>query len=346
MSRASARPCPPPQPAPLLPQAAFNTKPSPDQQRLPPTRGCPHIDAVPRLALIANPAAGQGRGARVIARVREAFRHVGCTDVHVTERAGDEARFATRLADDGVDTIAVLGGDGTWSKVAGALVQHRAECRIAMVAAGTGNDFVKTARVPATDYSAMAKLAADGPDFAVDVAHIGSQPFLNVAGFGFDASVIAETEKGSFLRGKSLYVVTALRQLFGYEGFEMAVDDESEYSRYLILAIANGQFFGGAFRIAPRASLQDGVLDAITIRNATPMRRMNIFASAIRGTHTALPEVTERRAASFRLRFPTPPIYQADGELRRATETELVIGVTPRALRVVTTVGGNGAGPG
>ena len=300
---------------------------------------------MPRIALIANPAAGQGRGARVITRVREAFRHVGCTDVHVTERAGDEARFARELAGDGVDTIAVLGGDGTWSKVAGALVQCRAECRIAMVAAGTGNDFVKTARVPATDYLAMAKLASDGPDFHADVAHVGSQPFLNVAGFGFDASVIAETEKGSLLRGKALYVVTALRQLFGYEGFDMAVDDERDFSRYLILAIANGQFFGGAFRIAPRASLQDGVLDAVTIRNAMPMRRMQIFAAAMRGTHTSLPEVTERRASSFTLRFPTPPVYQADGELRRATETELRIGVTPRALRVVTTMDGNGAAP-
>lgn len=301
---------------------------------------------MPRIALIANPAAGQGQGARVMARVRDAFRQVGCTEVHVTERAGDEARFARQLADDGIDTIAVLGGDGTWSKVAGALVQCRAECRIAMVAAGTGNDFVKTARVPATDYAAMAKLSADGPDIAVDVAHIGSQPFLNVAGFGFDASVIAETEKGSFLRGKSLYIVTALRQLFGYEGFDMAVDAEPAFGRYLILAIANGQFFGGAFRIAPRASLQDGLLDAVTIRNATPLRRMNIFASAMRGTHTALPEVAERRASSFRLRFPTPPIYQADGELRRATETELEIGVTPRALRVVTTPNGNGSGSG
>ena len=298
-----------------------------------------------RIALIANPAAGQGRGARVIAHVRDAFRHVGCTDVHVTERAGDEARFATELAGNGIDTIAVLGGDGTWSKVAGALVQARAECRMAMVAAGTGNDFVKTARVPATDYAAMAQLAADGPDFLADVAHIGSQPFLNVAGFGFDASVIAETEKGSFLRGKALYVVTALRQLFGYDGFDMAIDDEPAFSRYLILAIANGQFFGGAFRIAPRASLQDGVLDAVTIRNATPLRRMTIFASAMRGTHTTLPEVAERQASSFRLRFPAPPVYQADGELHRATETELEIGVTPRALRVVTTIDGNGAGP-
>ena len=301
---------------------------------------------MPRIALIANPAAGQGRGARVIPDVRAAFRHVGCTDVHVTERSGDEARFATRLADDGIDTIAVLGGDGTWSKVAGALVKAQAECRVAMVAAGTGNDFVKTARVPATDYAAMAKLSADGPDFAVDVAHIGSDPFLNVAGFGFDASVIAETEKGSFLRGKTLYVATALRQLFGYQGFDMALDDETSFGRYLILAIANGQFFGGAFRIAPRASLQDGMLDAVMIRNATPLRRMNIFAAAMRGTHTALPEVVERRGSSFRLRFPTPPVYQADGELRRATETELEIGVTPRALRVVTTVDGNGTAPG
>ncbi len=298
---------------------------------------------VPTIALIANPTAGRGRGGRCLPRVREAFQHVGVREVHITRQAGDEARLAERLAGDGADTIAVLGGDGTWSKVAGALIGCGAECRVAMIAAGTGNDFVKTARIPARDFTAMARLASDGPDFRVDVARIGDQPFLNVAGFGFDASVIAEIEKGgSMLRGQALYIVTALRQLFGYQGFDMAVDGEADFSRHLMLAIANGQFFGGAFHIAPRASLQDGVLDAIAIRNATPMRRMKIFGAAMRGVHTELPEVTERQAKTFRLRFPEPPVYQADGELRRATDTELEIGVIPGALRVVALASTNG----
>lgn len=295
------------------------------------------------IVLIANPAAGRGRGARCLPRVREAFQYVGVREVHITRQAGDEARLAERLAGDGAETIAVLGGDGTWSKVAGALVRCGAECRVAMIAAGTGNDFVKTARIPARDFRMMARLAAEGADIRVDVARVGDQPFLNVAGFGFDASVIEQTEQsGSMLRGQALYVVTALRQLFGYRGFDMAVDGAQGFDRHLMLAIANGQFFGGAFRIAPRASLQDGLLDAIAIRNATPMRRMKIFGAAMRGVHTELPEVVERQATSFRLRFPEPPVYQADGELRRATDTELEIGVTPGALRVVAVVEGNG----
>ncbi|HUF26405.1 MAG TPA: diacylglycerol kinase family protein [Gemmatimonadaceae bacterium] len=298
------------------------------------------------ITMIANPTAGRGRGGRVLARVREAFKRVGVGEIHLTQRAGDEARLAERLAGDGADTIAVLGGDGTWSKVASAILGCGADCRLAMVAAGTGNDFVKSAGIPAGDFPAMAALAADGPDVRVDMPHIGTDTFLNVAGFGFDASVLAGTENSTFLRGQALYVVTALRQLFSYRGFDMGVNEEQAFGRYLMLAVANGQFFGGAFRIAPRASLQDGILDVITIRNATPARRLQIFASAMRGTHTALPEVVERRAASFTLRFPEPPIYQADGELRRATTAELEIGVRPGALRIVVSPSPNGAAPG
>ncbi|HET9003664.1 MAG TPA: acylglycerol kinase family protein, partial [Gemmatimonadaceae bacterium] len=66
--------------------------------------------------LIVNPAAGGGRSARLLATVRRAFDGVGARETILTKCAGDEVRCVRRALDAGADTIAILGGDGTWSK--------------------------------------------------------------------------------------------------------------------------------------------------------------------------------------------------------------------------------------
>jgi diacylglycerol kinase (ATP) len=103
-----------------------------------------------------------------------------------------------------------------------------------------------------------------------------------------------------------------------------------------MLVIANARNFGGAFRIAPSASLTDGRLDAIAIRDASPLRRLALFAAAVRGTHTSHPEVSAEQSSRFTLAFSSPPAYETDGEYRRARSDELEIACVPGALRVVS----------
>jgi diacylglycerol kinase (ATP) len=289
--------------------------------------------------VIMNPAAGRGRGARKLPALRSAFAAGGITDIELTTAPGDEARLARQALQDGCSTVIAVGGDGTWSKVAAALAGS--DCRLALVAAGTGNDFAKSLGVPATDPVAMARLAVDGPDERIDMGRIGDRLFLNIAGFGFDASVAQAMLETPWLTGEALYLFASARQLFAFRGLEIDVvpDRAIGFRNRLLLAICNGRRFGGSFVIAPNAMLDDGQLDAITIGEATPLRRAALFAAATGGTHLGFPEVTERRASSFLLRFRAPPVFQADGELHQAVTTELEVGCLPRALRVVTSGG-------
>ena len=100
----------------------------------------------------------------------------------------------------------------------------------------------------------------------------------------------------------------------------------------------------GAFRIAPNASVTDGLLDAISIAvGVSPLRRLALFAGAARGTHINQPEVASERAARFTLDFAQPPAFETDGEYNRASSTRVEICCVPRALRVVTSALGGGA---
>jgi diacylglycerol kinase (ATP) len=291
------------------------------------------------VAVIVNPASGRGRGRRRLEAVRRAFEHIGARWIECTRHAGDERHLTERALNAGATTIVAVGGDGTWSNVADAMLTSGAgECRLALVAAGTGNDFAKTIGAPAADLQRTAQLVADGSDMRVDVGRIEDRHFLNIAGFGFDTAVLEESLRSSVLRGRALYISAALRQLMRYRGIHISVGTNGDRweAHHLMLIVANAKHFGGSFRIAPEASPQDGLLDAISVLDAPVLRRLALFRAVIAGTHMRLPEVRARRASTICLRFHTPPAFEADGEYRLASTTDIEISCLPSALRVVT----------
>lgn len=303
--------------------------------------------------LLVNPAAGRGRALRRLDSARHALTRVGPFDMVTTEQAGDEARLALEAANDGVRALVVLGGDGTVSRVAAALVDAGATTPIAILGAGTGNDLAKSLGSPAFDYAAMAELVKTGISRPIDVGAADGRIFVNAFGVGFDVAVLERTTRARWLRGNSLYVVSALDQLFTYGGFrasditDMAREADAvsatpinravtkERRHWLTIVVANGQWFGGAFRIAPEASLTDGMLDVVAIADASPLRRAMLFGGAPRGAHVHAPEVQYVRREHLTLDFDSPPWYQIDGELFRATRATIEVQTVKNALHVI-----------
>jgi diacylglycerol kinase (ATP) len=271
--------------------------------------------------------------------VRQAFAAHGVTDVRLTTGPRQERDLARRAVEDGAETIVAVGGDGTWSNVANAILAMGADVRLGLLSGGTGCDFAKTTGSPATDPEATARLAVEGPDTRVDVGRIEDRYFLNVSGFGFDIAVLEDISRIPLLKGNAVYMVSALRQLLGYRGVEIEIASDAARrgaARHLMLIVANARNFGGAFRIAPNASLTDGLLDAVSIHDASALRRLSLFGAAGKGTHVSAPEVSVEQAPRFVLRFAQPPAYETDGEYNRAQSAELEIACVPGALRVVT----------
>ncbi len=284
------------------------------------------------ITVVANPAAGGGRGQRVIARLRPLLLARGVSDIRETRAQGDEATLTAAAIADGATSIIAVGGDGTWSRCAAVLGAARSTTSLALLAAGRGNDFARTPGLPVHDHLRTLALAQQQRWRACDLGRVDDTWFLNVAGFGFDAHVLARAQHAG--GGRFAYAGVALRALASYRPVQVAVDDAPPRDT-LLLAVANGAHFGGTFHVAPGAALDDGLLDVVQVADLPPWRRLPVLAAAVRGRHVQHAAASHRAVPAATLTFAEPPVYQADGELHRATARTLRVSVAPGALRLV-----------
>ncbi len=288
--------------------------------------------------VVFNPHSGKGRGAQFVAPVLQGLAGAKRLEHGLTQGPRDEARLAEEAIRRGFRRIVAVGGDGTWSNVGNAILRSGEPVALGLVPAGTGCDLAKTLGVPSRDVGACCRVVLEGRARAIDVGRIEDKHFLNIAGFGYDVAVLEDSWNVAYLEGGALYLYCALRQLRSYRGFsvETEVDGRSlGRSEMLMIIVANARIFGGGFRVAPHADVEDGKLDAIAVANMGFAGRVNALARLLRGTHLKHPGVSAAAAKHFVYRFEKPPAYETDGEWNRARSAELVVQAVPRALRVL-----------
>lgn len=292
--------------------------------------------------VIANPAAGGGRGAKVLEKVRTAVKGERSVTVKTTHAAGEETTLAAEAIAAGARVIVAVGGDGTWSKVAAALLQAGHPPSLALIAAGTGNDFAKSVGAPARDVARTLALIKAGTTRTVDAGTVDGRIFLVCCGFGFDTAVLRRMQSVRRLRGSARYVCAALRELSAYDGFDVEIvnsgaggADQQDVRRLLLLVVANARHYGGAFTIAPNANVADGMLDGIALSDVRTLARARLLVAATRGLHVWSEAVNEYQRRGFDLRFADPPLYNVDGDVYQATSRTVRVDCLPAALEVV-----------
>jgi len=288
--------------------------------------------------VIVNPAAGRGNGRKIGSRIRDSF--AGASIVE-TREPGEEAELARRAIERGATSLVSVGGDGTCSGIAGAIVTSGGDCGLAVVPCGTGNDFAKTLGVRAYSSDQIAALVSLGETKRIDVGLADGHYFLNNCGFGFDASVLEASKNVRWLKGDAVYIYSALAQLFTYRGTAVSVNGIRglKSAQILMITVSNGRSLGGAFRIAPGASVTDEELDTCFFADSNVVERVRLFAAALRGTHLTLPPVTSARIRELVLTFEGRPGMEIDGELRHAKSARVELKCVPRALSVFAAPG-------
>lgn len=298
---------------------------------------------MPTIALIANPRAGKGRGAAAADAAGAALADAGAdVRVHIGASAADTRRLTGAALAAHPDAIVVVGGDGTLSEILSELAG--AEVPLALVPAGTGNDFARALGLPRHDPAGAALLALNGVRRRIDVGEIEAggriTPFLTVAALGFDAKVSDRTNLLRWPRGAARYYLAILIEVVRLRPtrFRLACDGESaREAPGTLVAVGNTVSYGGGMPICPEARPDDGLLDVVHVAPLGRARLLALFPLLLRGRHLARPEVSHRRVGEISVSAPDLVVY-ADGE--RIAEKECTIRVRPGALTVMVPRGG------
>lgn len=287
--------------------------------------------------VIVNPAAGRMRAPRVRARVIELARAAlpGC-EVLLTDHPGHARELAAAAS--GADLVVAAGGDGTLGEAAEGLAGGRAA--LGVLPAGTGNDFARTLGIPRDPVAALG-IIRRGERRVVDLAMIGPRLFLNVAGVGFDAEVTRAYHAGRKYGSPALtYVIYALKTLYTFPPVEMAfsTDEGSFRQKALFAVLGNARYYAGGMAIAPRAELDDGLLDLMVAGDLTPAETLRALPGVFRGAHLDHPKCSYRRVRRVTIDAYRPVPVMADGEV--IGTTPVTASVLPGALEVVAPVSG------
>lgn len=290
-----------------------------------------------RVALIVNPTAGKGFGAAAGEHTLRLLRESGHDVTDASGGAYDEARdTASEVIARGVDTLVVVGGDGMVHL--GANLCAGTSTRLAMVAAGTGNDIARHLGLPVRDLAAAVRIVDEGAERRIDLGRVtggaaDARWFAGVLGAGFDAVVGARAARMRWPRGRMRYNLAVLRELPVFRPIPYAVelDGERVETRAMLVAVANTSSFGGGMRVCPDADVSDGLFDVLVVHAISTLAFLRVFPLVFSGRHVTHPAVEIRRAR--RVRLEAHGIHaQADGE--QIAVLPLDVEIVPGALAV------------
>ncbi|MDD3213420.1 MAG: diacylglycerol kinase family lipid kinase, partial [Eubacteriales bacterium] len=238
----------------------------------------------PMIAVIVNPIAGTGYALTVGKKIDELLNSRSVEHKMLyTERAGHATELARALADEGVETVLSVGGDGTLNEVAAGLVSTRTA--LGIIPAGTGNDFIKTLGTPRKWEDALEYILTH-PAKPLDTGTINNSFFINVCGTGFDVMVLDFALRAKKrVRGIWPYLYGVIAAIRAFRPFDMIVEIGDEIKlkgKYMICTIANGRYIGGGIPILPAADVDDGLLDVMVV-DPLPGWRIPFYLPAILG---------------------------------------------------------------
>jgi diacylglycerol kinase (ATP) len=270
---------------------------------------------------------------------------------------GIEWRMGMPGASD-ADVILLFGGDGTIHRHLGQLVKLGVP--VLVVPAGSGNDFACSLglRRVRDSLAAWRKFCnGEKNQRAIDLgiissedsaggaaASLGIRYYCCVAGVGLDGAVAERANRmPRWLRGHGGYALSFAPAIFTFAPFPTKVqlrggDHDDQWTTRsdqptLIAAIANTPLYGGGMKVAPRAKMDDGLLDVCVVAGMDPFRLFCMFPTVYAGRHLSIKEVDYFQVAAVRVETERPMDVYADGEYVCRTPVE--VSVQRGALKVI-----------
>ena len=273
---------------------------------------------------------------------REAAAHGLTGDTLFSQKPGQLGALAAEAARDGAKLLVVVGGDGSVNEVANGIAGLQG-VEIAVIARGTGWDFVRTYDIPRKVEGAV-DVALNGRTREIDLGRArfrrwdggeAESYFANIASAGMSGAIAQRAnETTKALGGQVSYAWATFAVFARWQTSEVrvTVDEELREGRMHDVVVANGRYFGGGMMMCPQAEPDDGLFDVLLIGDLTKRDLIVTLPKTYKGKHLPHPKAELLRGAEVTVEAPEPLPIELDGE--QPGTTPVRFDVVPKALRL------------
>ncbi len=300
--------------------------------------------------IIINTTAGAHSAGRRLKHIQNYIKESGCepyiSETHYRGHAKELAMYGVKK---GVDLIISIGGDGTINEIINGMM----ECKklvsklpaLGIISAGTGTDLCRTLDIP-FDYQKAIKMIMKGNLISIDVGVVKFKLrrkywlryFANVFDIGLGGNVVRIANHipkffGGFLTFlfSSFVGVVISKPIYLKIYKDGMVKDEGNFN---IVGAANGKYFGGGMKIAPMASITDGYLEILYVKDTNIFKFIkNVLLPVYDAKHLFYKKLYHFRTPKLKIISNKVFTIDIDGEEEKAEEVE--VSILPRALNIV-----------
>ena len=289
-----------------------------------------------KIIFIVNPISGTHGKSTVVKQIdkyidKEMFDY----KIIYTEYKGHATEIARKAAEDGVEVVCAIGGDGTVNEVASALVHTNTA--LAIIPTGSGDGLARHLQIPRDAIRAIKLINSEEPKL-IDYGVINGKPFFCTCGVGLDAFIsqkFAESGKRGFLS----YIENVLKHALSYnpEFYELdVVNEEESHVEYkaALIACANASQYGNNVYIASGALVTDGLLDVIIVEPYNMLEATQMGIQIMNGSLHKNSHVKRFQCKSLRIKRKESGPVHLDGDPMNTGEI-IDVSLVPKGLKVV-----------
>jgi YegS/Rv2252/BmrU family lipid kinase len=217
-------------------------------------------------------------------------------EVYVTKFKGDVKNFIANKCKENVQTVFyACGGDGTLHEVINAACKYK-NASIGVIPLGSGNDFVKNFNNYGNFSDIISQIEGEGIE--LDLIKVNNVYAATVLNIGLDADVAFNMQKFKkipFIQGSTRYYLSILYCLLSKLGkyIEVKTDINAFKDSFLIGVAANGQYYGSGYKCAPKAKINDGIIDLCFVKNISRLKILGLIGSYKKGEHLENPKINK-----------------------------------------------------
>ena len=270
--------------------------------------------------IIVNPIAGKGRTLEKLPLLTRLFDASKLShEVIVTQCPMDAYEKAKFISQTGSKGIIGIGGDGTIQEIVAGMADAFTgpiPIPLGIFPGGSGNDFVMTlaggkknalARYKKKNQHASAKeffeAVTANRTTTVDLINASGMAYLNIGNVGLDARVVRNAIAYKQRYGRYAYVAAVYKSIAQHKNMPLKIDIDGRTTEgdYTLVAVCNGQYYGGGLHIAPKARLDSGKINLCLVKALSRPKTMVIFPSLMAEQHEKLKAVSFHECEEVRI---------------------------------------------